>query len=581
MTAVPHFWQSCPSSVAEHESLRAITEHVAQPSVRAVLRDGQQRGEYPQRVLGRLEELGLSQLFGPEATAWHLGALQAELAAADGTLAITVGVSGLALLPVHLDGSPELRRRVFERVAMGERGAMLLTEWAHGSDLLANETRARACAGGFRLEGRKSLINGGSRHALLTVLARTRDRSMDTAQDRRAALGDHTLFWAPRDTSVVAIARHQTLPTRGADIAQVELRGTEVGADAIIGAQGDGFSVVRRTLSISRGGIAALAAGAVAATAAQARTYAQTREVYGAPILELDAIADHVAELAELNAECSAIALRATAFANAFGVDAAPQTAAAKLVTPRLAERATDLARRVLGSRALLEDHDLARFIRDVPLYGIFDGTQHVMLEELGFGLDRLARGRRLDDADSVARARAAWTTAPRRLSELGRPPARLRPIDPRRHAAALASGAHWSWAATLPALLETLFELRQRLLDSGAWAKQSIRFLAAEALAWTEGCFACLELADPGIAPLVRDKAARDAELFEAAGCRRALAIAARLQTLAAAVAWRPSALGEHRATLAERSFLLRRAAIEGGTEPPPLPPYPCGLAR
>ncbi len=564
MTEVPHYWASCPASVGAHEALRAIVDYVAEPAVRVRLRDGQRRGEYPHSVLEALERRGLSQLFGADATAWHLGALQAELAAADGTLAITVGVSALALLPVHLDGSAQLQRRVFARVAHGERGAMLLTEWDHGSDLLANETRAHASEGGFRIEGRKSFINGGSRHELLTVLARTRDRAMQTAEDRRAALGDHTLFWTPRDASVVTVARHPTLPTRGADISQVELRGTTVGADAIIGARGDGFAVVRRTLAISRGGIAALAAGAVATATAQARAYAQTREVYGAPILHLDAIADHVAELAELDAECSAIALRATAFANAYGVDAAPQTAAAKLVAPRIAEHATDLARRVLGSRALLEDHDLARLIRDVPLYGIFDGTQHVMLEELGFGLDRLARGRRLDDADPLLRAHAAWTTAPRPLRALGQGGPRLRPIDPRRHAAALASAARWSWASALPCLLESLFEVRERLVDTGAWALQSIRFQAAEALAWMQSCFACLELADPEVAPIVREGQAPNAALFEAAGCRRALAIAARLQTLSAAVRWRHDTLDARAAELAQRCFVLRRAGIE-----------------
>lgn len=562
MTAVPHFWRACPPSVQAHGQLGEIVEHVANPEVRERLREGQHEGRYPQAVLDELHARGLSGLFGRDATAWHLGALQAELAAADGTLAITVGVNGLALLPIHLDASDELRERVLERVAGGEMGAMLLTEWAHGSDLLANETRAVRTSDGYRIEGAKALINGGARHRLLTVLARTRDRELRTPQDRRAALGDHTLFWLERNNSVVATARHPTLPARGADISQVELRGASAGADAIIGREGDGFAVVRRTLTVSRGGIAALAAGATAAVHAQARAYAHSRVVYGAPIAQLDAIADHLAELAELDAECSAIAARATAFANAFGLDAAPHTAAAKLIAPRIAERATDLARRVLGSRALLEDHDLARFIRDVPLYAIFDGTQHVMLEELSFGLDRLARGRRLDDANPLERARAAWTTAPRPLRELGRLETRMRPIDPRRYARALAHRSEWRWLSSLPSLVDELFALRHRLAESGGWSRQSIRFGAAEALAWLEGCFACVELADAGNAPDLQSTSVPDPAIFEAAAARRMLALLRRLEDLGAAAS--STQHFDCKDTLLERCDTLRCAAVE-----------------
>src|SRR5690606_25324916 len=151
---------------------------------------GQAEGHYPQEALAALQIRGLPQMFGPNATAWHVNALLANLAAVDGSLAVTVGVNALALLPVHLDAAPDLRTRVFSRVEAGDMAGMLLTEWAHGSDLLANETTARAHRDGFVIDGRKALINGGRRHELLTVLARTRPSSKGAA-----AYGDHTLFW--------------------------------------------------------------------------------------------------------------------------------------------------------------------------------------------------------------------------------------------------------------------------------------------------------------------------------------------------------------------------------------------------
>lgn len=562
MTSARLVWDACPKSVREHAALRSIAAYVANPKVRQRLAEGQHRGEYPEEVLAELQGLGLASLFGPEATPWHLCALSAELAAADGSLAITVGVNGLALLPVHLDGRAQLRERVFEQVTAGEMGAMLLTEWAHGSDLVANETRARRVEGRIRIDGNKALINGGSRHRLLTILARTRDRDLSEPGARRAALGDHTLLWAERDATVDAVARHPTLSARGADISRVDLRGTTVADDAIIGREGDGFAVVRRTLTVSRGGIAALAAGAVAAVHAIALGYAHDRVIYGHPIATLDAIADHVAELAELEAQCAAVSLRATAFVNGFGVEAAPHTAAAKLVAPRLAERACDVARRVLGSRALLEDHDLARFVRDVPLYGIFDGTQHVMLEELGFGLDRLSRGRRLDPDDPIERARHAWTAPPRTLQAIGESRDRLRPIDPRRHAERLAELATWSWVGALPGLATRLVSLHAELAEH---ATQTVRFDAAEALAWLEVCFGCIELGDPGVVGLVRGPGpALDVLALEAGGCRRACELVSRLRALSLAAGLATAEVDSVEGRLHQRSATLRRALVD-----------------
>jgi alkylation response protein AidB-like acyl-CoA dehydrogenase len=558
MTAPHTFASGVPVSVGDHAELSSIAAWLDEPDTRSLLRRGQAEGRYPEQALAELHARGLARLFGPDATAWHLNALLAALARVDGSLAITVGVNALALLPIHLAATPRLRARVLQEVEAGAMAAMLLTEWSHGSDLLANATTARPHGDGFVIDGRKALINGGRRHDLLTVLARTRPPSPGAA-----AYGDHTLFWIPRGPGIEALGRHPTLPTRGADISEVELRGVEVGRDQVIGAVGDGFSVVRRTLCLSRAGIAALAAGATAGMLAQALHHARTRELYGAPILELDAIADHVAELAELEAQCAAVSLRATAFANAFGTAAAPMTAVAKLVVPRLAERAADLGRRVLGSRALLEDHDFARFVRDVTLYGIFDGTQHVMLEELSFVLERIVRGRRLDDGDPLARSRQAWTTGPRRLSELDAPRRSLRVLDPRRVADALAHG-RFEWSSALPALAHQLVRTYERLGGQRTTSLQSIRFACAEASAWLDVGFACAELGDPQLcAEVGRPHPVRTLAL-DASGSRRVLAVCTRLRHLSAlGPADEPDPLADVQRRLTRIAFEARRRLV------------------
>ena len=99
--------------------------------------------------------------------------------------------------------------------------------------------------------------------------------------------------------------------------------------------------------------------------------------------------------------------------------DRRDETAAAKVVGTMFAEKTIDEGRRVLASRALLEDLPYASFARDVLLYGVFDGTIHVMLEELAFRFERFATAGP-DGKDPMSQERHAWTCEPRRLSECG-----------------------------------------------------------------------------------------------------------------------------------------------------------------
>src|SRR5438067_1180516 len=65
-----------------------------------------------------------------------------------------------------------------------------------------------------------------------------------------------------RDATVEPLARGRTLPARGADIGGVRFRGTLVPEANAIGGEGEGFPLVQKALSVSRGGIASLASGA-------------------------------------------------------------------------------------------------------------------------------------------------------------------------------------------------------------------------------------------------------------------------------------------------------------------------------
>lgn len=490
MLTLPTWIRLCPVDVMRDPTLAQVAELLAAPATAAALHAGQRAGEYPADLVGALRRHGLGRLFAGEADVFRLCALNALTASVDGTLAITLGVNALALLPVHLGGAPAQRRRIFERVEWGSFSSMLLTELDHGSNLLRNQARATADGDGFRLTGEKHLINGATHHDLLISLMRT-------ASSDGVAFGDFTLFAVERDDTVEALPRWPTLPMRGADIAGVRFNGTRVGADAVIGKVGDGFSLVQKTLTLSRGGISGLASGCASGALAVARRYAHTRDVYGGPIVDLDAIADHLVRHAELDLAAACMAVKAAVAANALGIGAAVYTAAAKLACCRLAEEAVDEGRRVVSSRALLADQPYEPFVRDVLLFGVFDGTSHLMLQELGLRLPQIAKPRQ-GEPPPLPQIAALYAAAARPLSSLGEQRAPVRHVDLAAYVRALAELPGALAVAPLVALTDALLGLVRDLRGHRAWTDQGVRFPLAEALAWLECSLALVELCDP-----------------------------------------------------------------------------------
>ncbi|WP_139128614.1 acyl-CoA dehydrogenase family protein [Micromonospora humi] len=507
--------------------LPALADHLDRPDVVRRLADADAARTPPDQVLAEVRSLGVAAVYDPAtATAVHVNALNAVLARHSGSLAITLGVNALALLPLYIAGTPQQRDRAGAVLRAGGSAAMLLTELEHGSNLARIATRAVPDGDGWRLAGEKDLINGGRRHELLVVLARV---------DSGADLG---MFLAERDGSVDALPAWRTLPTAAADISGVRLEGTVAQP---IGAPGDGAGVLRLTLALSRGGIGSLASGAASGALAQAVAYARERDVYGEPIVHLGAIAEHLFRAAALDVLVAAAAVKATFLINTLGPAAAHATAVAKYACCLLAEEAVAEGRAVLGSRALVEEFGYAARVRDVLLYGVFDGTSHILLDQLQWRLERFAAGPGRGE-DGYRTLAEAYATGPQPLVHVAR--LRVRPFapNPAVRAATLAAAGARPAVGALATLLRHLLDLVGRARRSGRWATdQAWRFAAAGVLAEVEALLAAVELVDPH-GRVTAGLPGRAGEVDEAAlgyalGWRGAV-LAARVDDLAADLA-------------------------------------------
>ena len=297
-----------------------------------------------------------------------------------------MGGTVLGTLPVLVAGNEEQRSALSKVLRAGKMTGFGLSEWDHGLDVLGNEAKAvplnaegepceASAATHFRLSGTKAPVNNATRGAIVTVLLRT-------AEGREA--NSQSLFMIEREkTRLVEGKRFASLGYRNMDLSSILLDGVIVPASALLGKVGEGFHHARRSLEISRGGVASMAAGLSIRAFALAASHADSRTLYDAKVIEIPAVKSLLAKSYARMLEGVALARFTARLIAHATVSSRHATCAAKLVIPQLLETNVHDCGTVLGARSLLEDLPFARLRRTAPVYAVFDGSTLLQKEEL------------------------------------------------------------------------------------------------------------------------------------------------------------------------------------------------------
>ncbi len=197
----------------------------------------------------------------------------------------TIVLAGTAL---RLAGSEAQQSALLPRVAEGE----LLLAFAHGErqaryDLSDVLTTARPKAGGWVLDGAKTLVIHGDSAATLVVSARTAGNRNDT--------DGITLFLV--DAAANGVARRSYTMRDGTRAAEIALSGVELGADAVLGEVGAGYPVIERVVEAGIAATAAEAVGAMETMQAMTLEYLKTRQQFGRPIGQNQALQHRASEM--------------------------------------------------------------------------------------------------------------------------------------------------------------------------------------------------------------------------------------------------------------------------------------------
>jgi len=278
-------------------------------------------------------------------------------------------MQGLGAGPISLFGTAAQKAQWLPETRSGAAiAAFALSEPASGSDVANISTTARRDRDGFTLDGEKTWISNGGIADLYVVFARTGEAAGAKGLSAFIVRGDNPgLSIAER---IEVIAPHP--------LARLAFTNCHVGAADLIGAAGDGFKVAMATLDVFRTSVGAAALGFARRALAETLKRAKSRELFGAPLSELQMVQGHIADMA-LEVDAAALLVYRAAWTKDAGAGRVTREAAmAKLYATEAAQRVIDAAVQIHGGDGVRAGHPVETLYREIRALRIYEGASDV-----------------------------------------------------------------------------------------------------------------------------------------------------------------------------------------------------------
>jgi alkylation response protein AidB-like acyl-CoA dehydrogenase len=363
----------------EQRLLRETVRDFARAEVAPVAGDLDRTKSFPYEIVEKLGGLGLMGIPFPEeyggggADTLSYALAVEELARVDSSVCITMAAhTSLGTMPIWLWGTTEQKEEWLPRLCSGERLASFgLTEPEAGSDAGNVHTRASLADGEWTIDGAKQFItNAGTEiSGCVSITAVTGE------VDGRKEISN---IIVPKGTPGYEVGEaYRKMGWNASDTRPLSFDGCRVPEENLLGRRGEGFKNFLHILDGGRIGVAAMGVGLAQGALDEAISYAKERQAFGRSISKFQSIQ---AKIADLSAQIEAA--RLLTYKAALQKDAKESftltAAQAKLITGRLAVRATEEAVQIHGGYGFIEEYPVCRFYRDAKILTIGEGTDEV-----------------------------------------------------------------------------------------------------------------------------------------------------------------------------------------------------------
>lgn len=355
------------------EMMRNYSQQKLKPT--AGLRD--KTAQFPTQELKELGELGalgmtVSEQWGGAGLDYvSLVLALEEIAAGDGAISTIVSVQNS--LPCGITqryGTEEQKQKYLTKLATGEwLGCFCLTEPQAGSDASALECKAERDGDEWVLNGIKQFITTGKHAQIALVFAVT---------DKSAGKKGISCFLVPTDSpGYIVSSLEEKMGQHCSDTATIVLDNCRIPAANLLGQEGEGYKIALSNLESGRIGIAAQSVGMARAALDAAVEYANQRKSFGVELVQHQAVAFRLADMATQIEAARQLVLHAATLKDA-GQPCLKEASMAKLFASTIAERVCSDAIQIHGGYGYVSDFPVERIYRDVRVSQIYEGASDI-----------------------------------------------------------------------------------------------------------------------------------------------------------------------------------------------------------
>jgi butyryl-CoA dehydrogenase len=276
-------------------------------------------------------------------------------------------------------GTEEQKHHYLPKLCSGEwLGCFCLTEPDAGSDAASQRTRAKKTDSGWVINGSKMFISMGNHARVALVVAQTDPEKAHRGLAAFLVDTDQEGF-QPQEI-------HHKLGLRGSDTAAISLDDVEAAEDSMLGEIGDGFKVAMSALDSGRYSVAAGCVGICQGCLDASVRYSKERQQFGRPIASFQLVQEMITDIA-VHTDAARMLVWRAGYLKDNGRPNTTETSIAKLYATESAVHCANTAIQVHGGSGYVDDYPVERYLRDVRVTTLYEGTSQIQKLIIGRAL--------------------------------------------------------------------------------------------------------------------------------------------------------------------------------------------------
>ncbi len=364
------------------ETARNFADHEIIPRVR----DNDRNEHFDTEIVQKMAAQGyigaiVPQQYGGAGLDYRTyGLIVEEIGRACSAMRTVISVNTSLVASAFLKWATEEQKQTYlPKLCSGEwLGCFALTEPDTGSDAANQKTRAVKTGDGWVINGAKMFISFANYAKFALVFAQT-DPSL-----KHRGIGCFLVDTDQPGFQPQAI--HGKMGLRTSNTASISLDDVEVPDGALLGEIGDGFKVAMSTLDSGRFSVAAGCVGICQGCVEESVNYAKEREQFGRPIASFQLVQAMLADM-KVQTDAARMLVWRAGWLKDTDQPNTTETSIAKLYATEAAINCANTAIQVHGGAGYVDDHPVERYLRDVRVTTLYEGTSQIQQLIIGRAL--------------------------------------------------------------------------------------------------------------------------------------------------------------------------------------------------